>query len=225
MAARHSGAVLVTTGNLYPYGPVDQPMREGMAEPAPGQKARVRARMWADALAAHRAGTVRAVEVRGSDYIGPDGVNGHMGERVVPRLLAGKAVRVLGSPDQPHSWTYTPDVAAALVAVAGREDAWGRAWHVPTNPARTQREVVHDLCRAAGVATVGVASLPPALLRLVGWVDPTVRALGETRYQFERPYVLDSRDAQHTLGLRPTPWDEVCRRTVQWYAGQLAHAG
>ena len=42
-AAERSGAVLVTAGNLYPYGPVDGVMVEGMPDAAPGTKARVRA--------------------------------------------------------------------------------------------------------------------------------------------------------------------------------------
>ena len=30
-----------------------------------------------------------------------------------------------------------------------------------------------------------------------------------------RPYVLDSSRTQEVLGLEPSPWDEVCRRTVE----------
>ena len=33
-------------------------------------------------------------------------------------LLAGRTVRPIGSADQPHSWTYLPDFAAALAAAA-----------------------------------------------------------------------------------------------------------
>lgn len=38
--------------------------------------------------------------------------------------------------------------------------------------------------------------------------------LEQTAYQFVRPYVLDSRAVTAELGLAPTPWDEVCRRTA-----------
>ena len=62
--------MLVTIGNLYGYGPVDGPMTEDTPLAATGAKGRVRNRMWADALAAHRAGRVRVTEVRGSDYVG-----------------------------------------------------------------------------------------------------------------------------------------------------------
>jgi nucleoside-diphosphate-sugar epimerase len=213
-AAERSGAVLVTAGNLYPYGPVDGPMVERLPDVAPGTKARVRATMWADALAAHRAGRLRAAEVRGSDYMGADvGEGGHI-PRLVPRALAGRSVRVLGSPDEPHSWTDVRDMARALVAVAAREDAWGRVWHAPTNPARTQREALADVCRAAGTDPVEVRGYPRHALRLGGILSPLIRELKETVYQFDRPYLLDSSAITKELGLEPTPWDEVCRRTA-----------
>jgi nucleoside-diphosphate-sugar epimerase len=173
--------------------------------------------MWAQARAAHEAGRVRAVEVRASDFIGPPRTQSHLGDRVVPKILAGKSVRVLGSPDQPHSWTYIPDVAHMLVTAATDERAWGRLWHVPTNPPRTQREAVHDLCRAAGVDPVTVATLPHLAVRAIGLVIPMMRELEETRYQFVRPFVLDSTAAERTFGLTPTPWAQVCAATVAGY--------
>ena len=84
-------------------------------------KGQVRAAMWQDALAAHQAGRVRAVEVRASDYVGP-GAESHL-DRVFPALLAGKKIRVLGDPNAQYNWTHTEDMAATLVAVAGRSDS------------------------------------------------------------------------------------------------------
>ena len=213
-AAERSGAVLVAAGNLYPYGPVDEPMVEGMPDRAQGTKARIRATMWADMLAAHQAGRIRAAEVRGSDYAGPGvGDGGHL-PRLAPRALSGKGVRVFGSPDQPHSWTDVRDMGRALVAVAAEESAWGRIWHAPTNEPRTQREAVADLCRAVGKEPVPVRAYPRAILSVGGRVSSLMRELQETVYQFERPYVLDSSAIARELGLEPTPWDEVCRATA-----------
>ena len=211
-AAESTGAVLATTGNLYPYGPVSEPMREGQPDRPAGPKAWVRATMTADALALHKAGRIRALEVRGSDYLGAGDQS--VLDRVLPRALAGRAVRVIGAPDQPHSWTWAPDVARTLVAAAAYEPAHGRVWHALTNPPRTQREVVADHCRAAGVPPVRVGALPHLALRAVGLVNPTVRELEETRYQFVRPFVLDSTATERELGLAPTDWNDVCRANV-----------
>ena len=216
-AAEATGALLATVGNLYPYGPVEGPLTEDLPDAATGTKSRVRAAMWAQARAAHVAGRVRAVEIRASDFIGPSVAQSHLGDRVVPRILVGKSVRVLGSADQPHSWTYIADVAHMLVTAATDERAWGQVWHVPTNPARTQREAVHDLCRAAGVAPVKVGVLPHVVVRAAGLAIPMMRELEETRYQFVRPFVLDSSAAERTFGLTPTPWAQVCAETVAGY--------
>ena len=214
VAAERSGAVLAVTGNLYPYGPVDGPMVEGMPDAAPGKKAQIRARMTAEAFALHEAGRIRAVEVRGSDYLGgPLGQNAHV-PRVVPAALQGKSVRVIGSADQPHTFTDVVDMGRALVAVAETESALGRVWHAPSNPPRTQAEAVNDVLASVGKPPVGVRAYPRLALRAAGLFDGQLRELRETEYQFTRPYVMDSSAITAELGLEPTPWDEVCRRTA-----------
>lgn len=222
-AAEANGAVLVTMSNLYGYGPLDKPMTEDLPLAAPGHKGRVRAQMWADALAAHRTGRVRVTEARASDFVGPritDG--GHLGERVVPRVLAGKPVRVLGSPDQPHTFTDVRDVARTLAVLGRDERAWGRAWHVPSDVPVTQREAVSALCRAAGVAEVKVSAMPAWLLQVAGVAVPLVRELQETRYQFDRPFVMDSSAATATFGIAPTPLQETWKDTVAWWRPRVS---
>jgi nucleoside-diphosphate-sugar epimerase len=213
-AAERSGAVLVTTGNLYVYGRVSGPMTEDLPLAPNSAKGQVRAQMWRDALAAHEAGRVRATEVRGSDYVGPR-VQGHLGDRVVPKLLAGKTVTVTKSADSPHSWTATDDVARLLVTVAQDDRAWGRPWHVPSNPPRTQRETIGDLCRLAGVQPVKVREYPPLLIRGMGLFSPVMRELPEVAYQFEEPFVLDSSAAEGTFGLTPMPWDDMLEGVIE----------
>lgn len=215
VAAERSGAVLVTASCLYGYGPVEVAMVEGMPDAATTTKALIRARMWAEARSRHEAGRIRAVEVRGSDYMGP-GVSvgaGHIA-RVAPAALAGKPVRVMGRPDVPHSFTDVRDMGRALVAVAAAPRTWGRVWHAPTNPAVTQAQAVADVCRAAGRQPVAVKGFPRAVLGIGGRLVPVLRELRETEYQFTRPYVLDSSAIERELGLTPTPWDEVCRATA-----------
>jgi len=215
-AAERTSAVLVTAANLYPYGPVpDGLMREGMPDSAPGKKARVRAQMTADAFAAHEAGLIRAVEVRASDYLGAGpGDYAHV-PRVIAKALRGKTVSVVGSANQPHTWTDVRDMGRALATVATEESAWGRVWHAPSNPPRTQAEAVNDVLASVGAKPVTVKAMPNALLAVVAPFVPVVRELRETLYQFTSAYVMDSAAITATFGLEPTPWDEVCRRTAR----------
>lgn len=221
-AAERTGAVLVTMGNLYGYGPVDAPITERTPLAATGTKGRVRNAMWQQALAAHEAGRVRVTEARASDFIGPRVVDqGHLGERVAPAVLRGKGVQCLGDPDVPHSWTAIADVARTLAALGTDERAWGHAWHVPTAPAATFREAVHGLCAAAGVPPVKVTRIPHLALRAAGLLSPLVRELEETRHQFVRPFVLDSTAAQTTFGISPTPLERTYADTVAWWRARV----
>jgi len=206
--AARSGAVLVTMGNLYGYGPVDHPLREDDPLAATGTKGRVRAAMWEEALAAHRAGRVRVTEARASDFFGPGVDTSHFG-RLVGRLLAGRKVRVLGDPDAPHSWTYVPDVGRTLAVLGTDERACGRPWHVPSAPALSQRDLAGRFCAVAGAPSASVAAFPAGSLTLAGVVSAQMRELKETRYQFDRPFLLDSSDCTATFGIEATPLDDA----------------
>lgn len=218
-AAERTGAVLAVTGNLYPYGPVEGPMTEDLRDVATGVKGALRARMWADLERRHREGLLRAVEVRGSDYMGP-GVSGAHIPVAAKRAVRGKTTRVFGDPDAPHSMTDVRDMAHALATVASEPSAWGRVWHAATNPARSQAETLADVCRAIGRPPVRVRAWPGLMLGVGGAVVPFLREMRETAYQFQRPYVLDSSAITDAFGLTATPWEEVCRAT-----GEQALAG
>ncbi|RSS62715.1 NAD-dependent epimerase/dehydratase family protein [Streptomyces sp. WAC07061] len=222
-AAEATGAVLVMLGNLYGYGPVDVPMTEDLPLAATGPKGRVRAAVWERARALHEQGRLKAVEVRASDFFGP-GVTegGHLAARVLPPLLRGKPVSALGDPDAPHSWTYLPDVARALAEAAGDERAWGRAWHAPTGPALSVREMTRRLADEAGTGPVAVRALPPAVLAVGGLFSPLLRELKEIRYQFDRPFVVDASAWETAFGVRATPVDEQVKATVAWWRERLA---
>ena len=207
-AAERTGAGLVSMAPLYLYGHVDAPMTEQTAENATGSKGRTRKQMWHDALAAHQAGRIRATEVRASDFFGPGtDKTSFLTVQVLPKAKHGKKVWMLmGDVDAPHAWTYVKDVAS-MMAVAGTDDrSWGRAWHVPTNPARSVRQTASDAASIAGRKTPSVTTLPKPLFSAVGVVVPFVKELRETRYQFDHPFLVDSSAAERTFGLAPTPW-------------------
>ncbi|MFE9395360.1 NAD-dependent epimerase/dehydratase family protein [Streptomyces flavidovirens] len=225
-AAEATGAVLVMLGNLYGYGPVDGPMTEELPLAAAGPKGRVRTAVWEQARKLHDQGRIKAVEVRASDFFGPGVTDGgHLAARVVPRLLRGKPVSTLGDPDAPHSWSYLPDVGAALVEVAGEERAWGRAWHVPTEPPLSTRQMVDRLAAQTGTGPVAVRRLPPAVLGVVSLFSPLIRELKEIRYQFEGPFVVDSSAYEAEFAVRATPVDEQIKATVGWWRERLTTTG
>lgn len=212
-AAEATGAVLVTTGNLYGYGQVDGPMTEQLPLRPNSVKGRVRVKLWTDALAAHEAGRIRTAEVRGSDYLGA-GTISPFTVMVLPKVLAGRRSLVPADPDALHSWTYIGDVARTLVAVAADENAWGKPWHVPTAPPLSIRALAARAAQLAGAPTAHVAKMPGFALRLSGQFNPAAREMLEVQYQLQRPFVLDSSAATAAFGIDPTPTDEALRETI-----------
>ncbi|MEU6712436.1 NAD-dependent epimerase/dehydratase family protein [Nonomuraea sp. NPDC046802] len=214
-AAESSGAVYVMVGNLYPYGPVSGPMTEDLPLASANPKFEVRAKMWNDALAAHQAGRIRATEVRGSDYFGPGASDqSYLGDRFLVPLRAGKTIQVPYPLDVPHSWTYLPDVADALI-VAGRDErAWGRPWHVPSSEPLSFRRLGERMAALLGLPAPRMAQLPWPLVRAAGLFVPMLGELRHVRYQFTEPFVLDSSAFQKTFGVAPTPIEEALKATL-----------
>jgi nucleoside-diphosphate-sugar epimerase len=210
-AAERTDAVLVTMGNLYGYGRPAGPMTPDSPLAAADTKGQVRARMWAEMLAAHQAGRVRVAEARAADFVGPQvpGDHSHL-TRQLPALRAGRRAWVVGDPDVPRGWSYLPDVAATLVLLATDGRALGRAWHVPST-IRSQRQALTDLAHALGKNTPKVSGMPWPVLRAVGVAVPFLREVVDIRHQFDQPYVIDASATTATFGLQATPWDDVVR--------------
>lgn len=211
--AEKTGALLVTCSNLYGYGPVDVPMTESLPLNAPGINGKVRAQMWLEAKALHDAGRIKAAEVRGSDYVCA-GEQSRVGSRVMPKILAGKPAQVLGDIDVKHTWTYPLDVARLMQIIATDSNAWGKAWHVPSNEPKTQKELVNELAAVAGVKNPNLSSVPSVMWNLLGLFNPLLKALKETAYQFQRPYILDDSAARKTFGMQPTEWKQILKEVV-----------
>jgi nucleoside-diphosphate-sugar epimerase len=223
-AAERSGAVLVMMDNLYAFGPATtMPMAEGDTTNATGPKGTTRRTMARELLKAHAAGRLRATLARASDFYGPMVIGAALGERVVPRVLQGKKVSLLGALDVPHSVSYMPDVVRTLVTIATDERAWGRPWHVPNAPAVSQRQAVQALAAAAGTS-VQVGTVPKAVVKAMGLFVPPMRGLTETWYQFAEPWVTDSTLTEQTFGLTATPLAEGASATVAWWRGREAGA-
>ncbi len=212
--AAAAGRTLVTMGNLYVFDEHIRTMSEDTPMRPNGHKGRLRQQMTDKALAAHAAGTLRYAEARASDYFGPGTTTktSYLTAAILPRARRGKRVVMpVGDVDAPHTWTYVPDVGRTLATLGTNPDAAGHIWHVPSNPARSARQVAADVADLAGVKAPKVSAVPWSLMRLAGVAVPFARELGETRHQFEQPYLLDSEKTQRELGLHPTAWTDALR--------------
>lgn len=212
-AAERTGAGYVMLGNLYGYGPLDGPVTEAQP-PAPSTvKGEVRARMWADALAAHRAGRVRATEVRAGSYFGPEAQSLFL-MMAGRQLVTGEPATYYADLDAPHSWACPADVARTLVAAARSEDSWGRVWHVPAFATLSARELGEALAAAAGAPAARLIAMDDQELSELALQFPILGEVAEMRYLTHQATVLDSSHTEQTFGLRATPLEEVLAATV-----------
>jgi len=213
-----SDAKLVLAENLYMYGETNgKPMTEDMPHNTHTRKGKTRSEMSKAALAAHQDGKVKVTMARGADFFGPWGLPSSMGERAFYPLLKGKAAQMVGKLDIPHSHTYIPDFAKALVILGERNEADGQAWHVPNDmPRITQGEMVKMFAEEAGVKPK-ISSMGKLMMWMGGLFIPEAKESVEMMYEFDQPFIVDSSKFENTFGMKATPMREAMKETVSWY--------
>jgi nucleoside-diphosphate-sugar epimerase len=220
-----TGAKLIVTDTLYMYGQMHgQVMKESSPHAATTRKGRMRARVAETYLTVHREGKVRVALGRAADFFGPRVLNSALGDRAFPAALAGKSIQLFGNIDLPHSYSYIGDVASTLALLGERDEALGRAWHVPVvTPVVTQREMAQQISKTLG-KPVRIQVLPKLAIQAAGLFNPFVYEMVEMFYQYTEPQIVDASAIEQAFGLHATPLDEAIRATVQWYQKQLVNA-
>jgi nucleoside-diphosphate-sugar epimerase len=219
-AAASAGAKLIAMENLYMYGPTEgRPLTEDLPYAPNTRKGRVRARMSEELMEAHSSGRVRVAIGRASDYFGPRVLVSAEGEQVFGRAVQGKSAQVAGDPNQPHTYTYVPDIGRGLVILAEREEALGQVWHLPSPETLTTRQFVEMIFEEVG-KPARIQAAPKIVLRAMGLFNPGIRETIEMLYEFEEPFVVDHSKFEEAFGEQATPLKEAIGETVRWYGSK-----
>jgi nucleoside-diphosphate-sugar epimerase len=221
-----SGARLVFGSNLYLYGPTGgAPLHENLPPAAQTRKGKARAAVARMMLDAHRSGRLQVTIGRASDFYGPRVVDSLVGAMVFGAALAGKPVNLVGDIDAPHTLTYIRDFARALITLSARDEAYGRAWHVPNAPAPTMRQFVELVEREIG-RPVKTRVAGRVMLSVIGLFVKPVRETIEMLYEFEEPFVVDHSQYVAVFGAdnesAATPHAQAVAETVAWYRAAAA---
>jgi nucleoside-diphosphate-sugar epimerase len=118
--------------------------------------------------------------------------------------------------DQPHTYTYVPDFARALIRVGEDDSALNQIWHVPSAPARTTRQVVETIFKLAGQRP-RMRVMPNWLLTAMGSFNPLLGEFREMSFIWDRPYILNHDKFVQHFGDDWTPLDEGLETTLDWY--------
>jgi nucleoside-diphosphate-sugar epimerase len=227
--AARNAARLVVLDNLYMYKLAGDGRLAEDTEIAPvSRKGALRVEAAAVMLDAHARGDLPVVIARPADFFGPSCTNSVLGERFWKKLLAHKPVEVMGDPDQPHTYSYGPDVADALVTLGLTDpsrsdgaDVYGRVWHPPALPADSTRTWIERFAAAVG-AEPRHTRLSPLMLRVAGLFMPEAKELPEMMYQWRSPFRLDDARYRARFGATPTPLAAAVAATVAWARARYA---
>jgi nucleoside-diphosphate-sugar epimerase len=217
-ACKRAGARLIFFDNVYMYGKVAGAMTEDTPFNPISRKGEIRARIANSLINEWKAGGLTAMIARAADFYGPNAKTGIPNVMVFDPMSKRQKAMCLVNDSLPHSYTYTPDAAEALMTLAASELAWNQTWHMPTTPnPPTAKEFIVQAAEAMGVpAKFRVLSRP--MVRIVGWFNPVVREVYEMLYQNDSPYLFDSSKYAKAFGFSGTPYGQGIRETAASYA-------
>jgi len=216
-ACKRAGARLVFFDNVYMYGRVRGAMTEETGYHPTSKKGEVRAKIATDLENAWKSGALTGMIARAADFYGPGAKNGIPNVLVFDPMSKGQTPMCLASDALPHSYTYVPDSAQALVALMNNQSAWNQIWHLPTavDPP-TGREFIEMAAREME-RPLKYRVLSRGMVRVFGWFRPVVGEVREMMYQNDSPYLFDSSKYARTFGFPGTPYSEGVQATAQSY--------
>ncbi len=219
-AAATSSATVMIPGNVYNYGTRLSPiLTENTPQHADTKKGRLRIEMErAYADAAERG--VRTIIIRGGDFIESLQTGNWFDSYIANKSGQGKTTYP-GPLDTTHAWAYLPDMARAMVLLAGKREQFeafeefGFAGY-----SLTGRELVAAIEQATGTKQK-VGSIPWPLMRIISLFSPRIREVLEMRYLWNTPHEIDGRLLAATIpDFSPTPLDMAIREALA-----LGHVG
>jgi nucleoside-diphosphate-sugar epimerase len=220
-ASKRAGARLIFFDNVYMYGRVLGPMTEETPFRPTSKKGEIRAAIATALINEWKRGSLTALIARSADFYGPQAKNGVPNAMVFTPMSQGKSAMCLVSQVLPHSYTYVPDAAKALLSLAECETAWNQTWHLPTAPhPLTSGEFITAAAKAMN-RSAKYRILSRRMVKLFGLFNPIVGEVYEMLYQNDAPYLFDSSKFARAFGFRATPYAEGIHTT----AASCADAG
>jgi nucleoside-diphosphate-sugar epimerase len=216
-ACKRAGVGLIFFDNVYMYGRVAGAMTEDTPFNPCSRKGEIRARIATTLINEWKVGGLTAMIARAADFYGPNAKSGIPNVLVFEPMSKKQVAMCLADDSLPHSYTYTPDAAKALLTLAASEPAWNQTWHLPTAPhALTGKQFITNAADAMGVPPkYRVLSRP--MVRIFGWFKPMVGEVYEMLYQNDSPYLFDSSKYAKAFGFSGTPYADGIRVTAASY--------
>ncbi|MGY5765232.1 NAD(P)H-binding protein [Brachybacterium sp. DNPG3] len=215
-AAAAQGVPVVFPESMYGFVGAADDLAEGAAPSPRDAKGEVRVQL----LAARRAHAARTLSIVAADLIGPTSVGtgaSVAGTLVIEPIVAGRRAIVPAALDAPHSLTFTPDLARAMLHAARHADRLPAdgILHAPTAPPRSLRELAARTDRLVAGRSRAPLPVPRAVLRAAGTVSTTMREIAGIGDLWYRPCRLAPGLLETAEGLAPTSWEGAADATIR----------
>jgi nucleoside-diphosphate-sugar epimerase len=186
--AKASGATVIIPGNVYVFG-AQGPERFGPDTPhlATNPLGRIRV----DMEASYRASGVQTFVVRAGDFLDTQ-ASGNWFDMIIAKPIPKGKISYPGRLDCPHAFTFLPDVAATMVALAENRHSLSLFEDVPVPSfALTGEELAQAISTLVG-RTIVAKSMAwwPISIAKIAW--PMGRSLLEMRYLWNKPHHIDA---------------------------------
>jgi nucleoside-diphosphate-sugar epimerase len=216
-ACKRANARLIFFDNVYMYGKVDGPMTEETPFNPCSKKGEIRAELATRILEECNVGLLTALIARAADFYGPGATNSGPHVLIFDPLSKGKLPSTSITGSKPHSLTYTPDVARALLMLADRDSAWNQTWHLPTAPNPLTTDEFITLAAAEFDRSAKHKNLSRTRFRIGGLFDRTIYECIEMLYQSDSAYIFDSGKFAREFGFNATSYQQGIRTTAAAY--------
>lgn len=206
---------IILIGTVYPYGRVQQnPVREDQPRQPHTFKGRMRKEQEEMLMDAQRDGRINATVLRLPDFYGP-GVRASLLDGAARAAIEGGTANLIGPIDMAHEFVFVPDVGPVVAKLAATPAAFGKIWHLAGAGVVTQRQMVQEIERQAGVRlTLRVVN--KTMLRILGLFNPMMREMVEMNYLMTEPVIMDDAALQKLIGpVQKTPYREGVRQMLE----------
>ena len=204
----------VHLSTVYPYG---VPQQEFVSESHPRNPLAFKGRMRKEqedlVFAADNPKGMRTAILRPPDFYGPDSELSYV-RAIFDAALKGGTANVIGPIDTPHEFIFVPDLAETLIALAEKEEAYGKAWNV-AGPGLTTTRQFAEMVFATVHQKPRLRVAGKFMLRVLGLFNPLLREVVEMHYLWTTPVKLDDTHLRQLLpNLHKTPYAEGIRATI-----------
>jgi nucleoside-diphosphate-sugar epimerase len=164
-------------------------------------------------FAADNSNGMRTTILRPPDFYGPDAELSYV-RAIFDAALKGGTANVVGPIDTPHQFIFIPDLADTLIALAEKEEAYGKAWNV-AGPGLISTRQFAELVFGAVHQKPRLRVAGKFMLRILGLFNPFMRELVEMHYLWTTPVKLDDTRLRQLLPtIHKTPYAEGVRLTI-----------